>query len=60
MSILPNVINDGREDVSMNALPQGRDYLSSARAIREVEAAAGFDNPRAFTCSTWTTGSLLE
>ncbi|MGA7669610.1 MAG: membrane dipeptidase [Nitrolancea sp.] len=36
---------DGHEDISMNALPEGRDYLTSAHAIRETERQAGFENP---------------
>lgn len=39
------MIVDGHEDLSMGALADGRDYLSSARAIRETEAEAGFENP---------------
>ncbi len=41
----PRLIIDGHEDISMNALPEGRDYLTSARAIRETERLAGFENP---------------
>jgi membrane dipeptidase len=40
----PTII-DGHEDLSMGALADGRDYLSSARAIRATEAEAGFENP---------------
>jgi membrane dipeptidase len=32
------VIVDGHEDVALNALAEGRDYLTSAAAIRELEA----------------------
>lgn len=39
------VIVDGHEDLSMGVLAEGRDYLSSAYAIRAAEAAAGFENP---------------
>jgi membrane dipeptidase len=39
------LIVDGHEDLSMGALADGRDYLSSAHAIRAAEAEAGFDNP---------------
>lgn len=39
------VIVDGHEDLAMGALADGRDYLSSAHAIRAVEAEAGFENP---------------
>src|ERR671925_684080 len=39
------LIVDGHEDLSMNALADGRDYLTSARAIRSVEAEAGYENP---------------
>jgi hypothetical protein len=39
------VIVDGHEDLSMNALADGRDYLTSARAIRQVEAEAGHESP---------------
>jgi membrane dipeptidase len=39
------VIVDGHEDLSMGVLADGRDYLSSAHAIRAAEAAAGFENP---------------
>jgi membrane dipeptidase len=39
------VIVDGHEDLSMGALADGRDYLSSALAIRAAEAEAGFENP---------------
>jgi membrane dipeptidase len=39
------LIVDGHEDLSMGALADGRDYLSSAAAIRAAEAEAGYDNP---------------
>ena len=39
------LIVDGHEDLSMGVLADGRDYLSSAHAIRAAEAAAGFENP---------------
>jgi membrane dipeptidase len=39
------LIVDGHEDLSMGALADGRDYLTSAHAIRAVEAEAGYDNP---------------
>lgn len=39
------LIVDGHEDLSMNTLADGRDYLTSARAIRAVEAEAGFESP---------------
>lgn len=39
------VIVDGHEDLAMGALADGRDYLSSAHAIRTAEAEAGFENP---------------
>jgi membrane dipeptidase len=39
------VLIDGHEDLSMGTLADGRDYLSSAKAIRAAEAAAGFANP---------------
>jgi membrane dipeptidase len=38
------MIVDGHEDLALNVLAEGRDYLTSARTIREVEAAAGLDN----------------
>jgi membrane dipeptidase len=34
------MIVDGHEDVALNALAEGRDYLTSAAAIREAEAAS--------------------
>jgi hypothetical protein len=37
------LIVDGHENLSMSALADGRDYLSSAHAIRAAEASAGFD-----------------
>jgi membrane dipeptidase len=39
------LIVDGHEDLSLGALADGRDYLTSATAIRAAEAAAGYDNP---------------
>src|SRR5919201_3633810 len=36
---------DGHEDLAMGALADGRDYLSSAAAIRSAEAEAGYENP---------------
>lgn len=39
------MIVDGHEDLAMGALADGRDYLSSAHAIRAAEAEAGFENP---------------
>ena len=39
------LIVDGHEDLSMNTLADGRNYLTSARAIRLVEAEAGYANP---------------
>src|SRR6185312_11476264 len=38
-------IIDGHEDLAINALADGRDYLTSARSIRQAEIAAGFENP---------------
>ncbi len=38
------MIVDGHEDLALNVLADGRDYLTSARRIREVEAAAGLEN----------------
>ena len=43
------LIVDAHEDLSMNALADGRDYLTSARAIRDVEAEAGYESPNG-TC----------
>jgi membrane dipeptidase len=43
------IIVDAHEDLSMNALADGRDYLTSAHAIREIEAEAGYENPNG-TC----------
>jgi membrane dipeptidase len=43
------LIVDGHEDLALNALADGRDYLTSARAIRAVEAQAGYENPNG-TC----------
>jgi membrane dipeptidase len=37
------MIVDGHEDVALNALAEGRDYLTSAAAIREVEAGTGIE-----------------
>jgi membrane dipeptidase len=45
ISLPRDVIIDGHEDISMNVLPEGRDYLTSARAVRNAEAEAGFENP---------------
>jgi membrane dipeptidase len=39
------LIVDGHEDLALGALADGRDYLTSAHAIRAAEAAAGFENP---------------
>jgi membrane dipeptidase len=39
------LIVDGHEDLSMGALAEGRNYLTSARAIRALEAEAGYENP---------------
>jgi membrane dipeptidase len=41
----PRVIVDGHQDLALGALADGRDYLSSAAAIRAAEAEAGFENP---------------
>lgn len=41
----PRVIVDGHEDLSLGALADGRDYLTSAAAIRAAESEAGFENP---------------
>lgn len=49
MAFPRSIIIDGHEDISINALPEGRDYLTSAQAIRQVEADAGFENPNG-TC----------
>ena len=38
-------IVDGHEDLALNTLADGRDYLTSAHAIRGVEAEAGYENP---------------
>lgn len=38
------MIVDGHEDLALNMLADGRDYLTSARNIREVEAAAGLES----------------
>ena len=38
------LIVDGHEDLALGALADGRDYLTSAHAIRAAEAAAGFEN----------------
>jgi membrane dipeptidase len=40
----PRVIVDGHEDLSLGALADGRDYLTSAAAIRVAESEAGFEN----------------
>jgi membrane dipeptidase len=37
------MIVDGHEDVALNALAEGRDYRTSAAAIREVEAGTGIE-----------------
>ncbi len=37
------MIVDGHEDVALNALAEGRDYLTSAAAIRETEAGTGIE-----------------
>ena len=39
------LIVDGHEDLSLGALADGRDYLTSAAAIRAAEAAAGYESP---------------
>jgi membrane dipeptidase len=39
------LIVDGHEDLALNTLADGRDYLTSAHAIRAVEAEAGYENP---------------
>lgn len=39
------VIVDGHEDLAMGAVADGRDYLSSAHAIRASESEAGFESP---------------
>src|ERR671931_115239 len=41
----PFLIVDGHEDLSLNALADGRDYLTSAHTIRAVEAEAGYESP---------------
>src|SRR5919201_3203010 len=38
------MIVDGHEDLALNVLADGRDYLTSAHAIRDVEAAAGLES----------------
>src|SRR5438105_13192965 len=38
------MIVDGHEDLALNVLADGRDYLTSARAIREIEAGAGIES----------------
>ena len=38
------MIVDGHEDLALNVLADGRDYLTSACAIHEVEAAAGIES----------------
>lgn len=35
---------DAHEDLAMNALPDGRNDLTSARTIRAEEEAAGYQN----------------
>lgn len=39
----PAVIVDGHEDLALNALVDGRDYLGSAHAIRAAERGAGVE-----------------
>ena len=38
------MIIDGHEDVALNALAEGRDYLTSAAAIREAEEGTGVED----------------
>jgi membrane dipeptidase len=38
------MIVDGHEDLALNVLADGREYLTSAQKIREVEAAAGIES----------------
>jgi membrane dipeptidase len=38
------MIVDGHEDLALNVLADGRDYLTSAREIRELEAEAGLES----------------
>jgi membrane dipeptidase len=38
------VIVDGHEDLALNVLADGRDYLASARQVRATEAAAGLES----------------
>jgi membrane dipeptidase len=38
------MIIDGHEDLALNVLADGRNYLTSARKIREVEAGAGLES----------------
>ena len=38
------MIVDGHEDVALNVLAEGRDYLTSAAAVRDVEAAFGVES----------------
>jgi membrane dipeptidase len=38
------MIVDGHEDLALNVLADGRDYLTSARQIREAEADAGLES----------------
>src|SRR5919197_3740859 len=38
------MIVDGHEDLALNVLTDGRDYLTSAHKIREIEAAAGLES----------------
>jgi membrane dipeptidase len=39
-----SLIVDGHEDLALNVLADGRDYLTSAHAIRATETAAGFES----------------
>jgi membrane dipeptidase len=39
------LIVDGHEDLALNTLADGRDYLTSAHAIRAAEAEAGYESP---------------
>jgi membrane dipeptidase len=38
------ILVDGHEDLAMNALAEGREYLTSASAIRRAEAEAGYES----------------
>jgi hypothetical protein len=40
-----SIIIDAHEDLSMKGLADGRDYMTSAHAIRKMEAEAGYENP---------------